>query len=119
MPWVNQEMCSGCGFCVAECPVGAIELEDSGKALIDEQDCIRCAKCHEICPEDAVRHDSERIPLEVAANLEKARGLLRHFDTPEEREAFLIRMSRHFSKQIKVAEQTIERIKVLKGELTS
>ena len=118
MPWVNQEMCIGCGICTAECPVGAIELQDSGKALIDEQECIRCARCHEICPEDAVRHDSEKIPLEIAANLEKTHRLLRHFNTPEEREAFLTRMLRHFDKQIKVAEQTIEKLKTLKGELT-
>lgn len=117
MPWVNQEMCVGCDVCVAECPVGAITLQDSGKAIIDEQECIRCAKCHEICPVDAVRHDSEKIPLEIAANLEKTRSLLKHFHTPEEREAFIGRMIRYFNKQTKVAGQTIEQLKTLKEEL--
>lgn len=117
MPWINQEMCIGCGVCVAECPVGVITLQDSGKAFIDEQECIRCAKCHEICPEDAVRHDSEKIPLEIAANLEKTRNLLKHFNTPEEREALIGRMIQHFNRQTKVAEQTIEQLKTLKGDL--
>ena len=117
MPWVNQEMCVGCGVCVAECPVGAITLQDSGKTFIDEQECIRCAKCHEVCPENAVRHDSERIPLLIAANIFKTRSLLKYFNTPEEREAFIDRMIRHFNKQTKVAEQTIEQLKTLKEEL--
>ena len=117
MPWVKQEMCIGCGFCIAECPVEAITLQYNGKALIDEQECIRCAKCHEICPEDAVRHDSEKIPLEIADNLRKTRILLKHFNTPEEREAFIGRMLRHFKKQIKVADQTIEQLRILKVEL--
>ena len=117
MPWVNQEMCVGCGVCVAECPVGAITMQDSGKALIDDQECVRCAICHEICPTDAVRHDSEKIPVEIAANLDKTRSLLKHFDTPEEQEAFIGRMIRHFKKQSKVAEQTIEQLKTLKMDL--
>lgn len=117
MPWVNQAMCNCCGVCVAECPVGAITMQDSGKALICEQECIRCAKCHEICPVNAVRHDSEKIPVEIAANLDKTRSLLKHFNTTEEQEAFIGRMIRHFNKQTKVAEQTIEQLKTLKGEL--
>jgi len=31
-------------------------------AVIDDEKCIRCGRCHEVCPEEAVRHDSERIP---------------------------------------------------------
>jgi len=28
MPWVNEEMCVGCGVCVDDCPVGAITLKE-------------------------------------------------------------------------------------------
>ena len=68
MPWVKQEMCTGCSICVDECPVGAMSVSD-GKASIDEKNCMRCGRCHDVCPEEAVRHDSERIPQEIEANL--------------------------------------------------
>ena len=117
MPWVNEELCIGCGVCVTECPVGAITMQDSSGALIDEQECIRCAKCHEICPVDAVRHDSEKIPVEITANLNKTRSLLKHFNTTEEQEVFIGRMIRYFKNQSKVAEQTIEKLNTFKMDL--
>jgi len=110
MPWVNQEMCSGCGVCVDECPVGAIRLDGSDVAAIDEAECIRCGRCHDVCPQDAVRHDSERIPQEVTANLEWVRGLLDHFQEPSQRTAFIARMVRFFHKQRKVTERTLAAI---------
>ncbi len=116
MPWVNQEMCAGCGTCVDECPVGAISLQDDGKSLVHEEICIRCGTCHDICPEEAVRHDSERIPQEIAANIEKTRQLLRHFETPAEQRAFIGRMIRYFNKQRKVAEQTIEQLQTIEED---
>ena len=66
MPWIKQDMCTGCSVCVNECPVGAIELTGDGFAEIDEAECIRCGRCHDVCPQEAVRHDGERIPQEVA-----------------------------------------------------
>ncbi|MBW1701801.1 MAG: 4Fe-4S binding protein [Deltaproteobacteria bacterium] len=35
MPWVNKEMCTGCGICIDECTVGAISM-DEDIAFIDE-----------------------------------------------------------------------------------
>ena len=55
MPWINEDMCVGCGVCVDDCPVDAIELKDDQKAFINEDECIRCGRCHEVCPEEAVR----------------------------------------------------------------
>ena len=109
MPWVNRELCEGCGICVDECPVGAIGLEGGG-AAIDEAECIRCGRCHDVCPQDAVRHDSERIPQEVAAKLQWVRRLLDHFQEPSERAAFMARMVRFFNKQKKVTERTLAAI---------
>ena len=64
MPWVDENMCVGCGICVNECPVDAINMEN-GKAVIDMKKCIRCKKCHEICPQKAVKHDSEKSKKET------------------------------------------------------
>ena len=112
MPWVNAEMCTGCGTCVEECPVGAITLgEDT--ARIDDEKCVRCGKCHEVCPVEAVRHDGEHIPQEVEANVQWARTLMNHFKTEQEKAALLERLHRHFNKEMKVLQQTLERLEEL------
>ena len=38
MPWVNEDMCAGCGVCVDDCPVGAITLKDDQKAIVIPRD---------------------------------------------------------------------------------
>lgn len=119
MPWVNEDMCVGCGVCVDDCPVGAITLKDDQKAIINEDECIRCGRCHDVCPHEAVRHDSERIPQEVEANIKKTKGLLKHFETPEEQQAFLERMVRYFKKQQKVASLTVDKITSIKADSAS
>ena len=110
MPWINEDLCVSCGVCVDECPVDAITLNEAQKAIINEDECIRCGRCHDVCPQEAVRHDSERIPQEVEANLEKTKGLFKHFETPQAKQAFLERMVRYFKKEQKVASLTIEKL---------
>lgn len=110
MPWINEDLCVSCGVCVDDCPVGAIALNEDQKACINEEECIRCGQCHDMCPQEAVRHDSERIPQEVEANIEKTKGLFRHFETPQAKQAFLERMVRYFKKEQKVASLTIEKL---------
>ena len=116
MPWINVESCTGCGVCVEECPVDAIALVEE-LAKINDDECIRCGRCHDICPNEAVRHDGEKIPLEIEANLTWTRRLLSHFTTPEERGALVERMKRYFEKQRKVAEQTIQKLESLTDKL--
>ena len=43
MPWVNEEMCLGCGVCVEQCPVEAIFMVEE-IARINEKQCIRCGR---------------------------------------------------------------------------
>jgi len=119
MPWVNEDLCVGCGVCVDDCPVDAITLKEDQKAVINEDECIRCGRCHDVCPQEAVRHDSERIPQEVEANVEKTKSLLKHFETPQEQQAFLERMVRYFKKEEKVAGLTIDKLAAMKADFAN
>ncbi len=110
MPWIDKDKCTGCGICINTCPVGAISMKQ-GKAEVDMEECIRCGKCHDVCPQEAVKHDKEKIPIEVEENIKKTKKLMENFETEEEKKAFLERMIKHFNKEIKVAEKTIEKIK--------
>lgn len=112
MPWIKEDDCVGCGICVRKCPVGAINMVNR-IAAINDTTCIRCGICHEVCPRDAVRHDSERIPLEVEVNIDWVNELLANFKTSDERTAFFDRMKKHFNKEKIVAEKTIEKIEVM------
>jgi electron transfer flavoprotein alpha subunit len=51
---ILPDQCIGCQICVAECPVGAIELNDQGVAEIDPEVCVGCGKCADVCPVGAV-----------------------------------------------------------------
>jgi len=115
MPWIDETLCTGCGVCIAQCPVDAIALEDDNRAEINDSECIRCGRCHDVCPQEAVRHDSERIPQEVAQNLQWVRRLLGHFSQPEEQAAFMQRMVRFFNKEKTVSERTLAAIRGAEG----
>ncbi|MBN1862326.1 MAG: FAD-dependent oxidoreductase [Dehalococcoidales bacterium] len=53
---VNEDLCSGCGVCVAVCPYGASRLDTTGdkiKSAIDDAKCKRCGVCVTVCPSGA------------------------------------------------------------------
>jgi NADPH-dependent glutamate synthase beta subunit-like oxidoreductase/NAD-dependent dihydropyrimidine dehydrogenase PreA subunit len=53
---VNQELCSGCGICVAVCNYDATKLEKRDGRLvstIDDSKCKRCGVCVAACPAEA------------------------------------------------------------------
>lgn len=49
------EACRGClaHHCLDNCPVGAIEIYNK-KAHINQEKCIECGKCHDMCQFDAI-----------------------------------------------------------------
>jgi NADPH-dependent glutamate synthase beta subunit-like oxidoreductase len=53
---VNEDLCSGCGVCVAICPYEASTIEkseDKIRSAIDELKCKRCGVCISACPSNA------------------------------------------------------------------
>jgi 6-hydroxynicotinate reductase len=50
---VNPELCTGCGFCMRDCPVEAVSIVKK-KARIDPAACTHCNVCFKVCPEKAV-----------------------------------------------------------------
>ncbi|SDO88251.1 DUF362 domain-containing protein [Desulforhopalus singaporensis] len=50
---VNTEVCVGCGFCVLDCPTGAVSLKKK-KAVIESVKCTNCNACLRACPENAM-----------------------------------------------------------------
>lgn len=48
------EACTGCGWCVANCPTGAIEMIEGSIHFRDG--CILCTRCFHYCPEHAVQY---------------------------------------------------------------
>lgn len=54
---INIEWCKSCGYCVAQCPRGALsiseELNMAGyhHVLVDERQCIGCGVCYSVCPD--------------------------------------------------------------------
>jgi len=52
-PVINQNICISCGKCVEICPVHAAQRTEK-KIDIDHSKCIRCYCCHEVCPKRAI-----------------------------------------------------------------
>ncbi|MDE6967793.1 MAG: monomeric [FeFe] hydrogenase [Clostridia bacterium] len=54
-----SEGCRGCisHRCVSSCPVQAIRISKTKKAVIDIDKCIECGKCFKACPYNAIREN--------------------------------------------------------------
>jgi len=69
---VNEDICSGCGMCVAICPFGAMELvSKNGKRLAQSTvaQCKGCGVCGATCPSGAISMNHFRNE-EIMAQLE-------------------------------------------------
>ncbi len=54
--FVNEEVCAGCGLCVATCPYGAPALNPrTGKARVNAVLCKGCGACSAACPSKAIQ----------------------------------------------------------------
>jgi NADPH-dependent glutamate synthase beta subunit-like oxidoreductase/NAD-dependent dihydropyrimidine dehydrogenase PreA subunit len=72
---VKQDLCSGCGVCVAVCPYEALQMvsiNDGRKASIDTIKCKRCGLCVSTCPSAAISIEnftSEKFMAEIKTAL--------------------------------------------------
>ncbi|MFA9399188.1 MAG: DUF362 domain-containing protein [Clostridiaceae bacterium] len=57
-PYIDQNICIGCGMCAKNCAHSAITLKDK-KASIDHNKCVGCGRCIGVCPVDAVNPASD------------------------------------------------------------
>ncbi len=54
---IDPETCTGCLACVRECPVGAITGAKKEAQEIDQELCIKCGLCYEVCQFEAVHRE--------------------------------------------------------------
>jgi len=40
--------------CMLACPADAVQLDDRGVALVDDEACTRCGTCEDACPHEAI-----------------------------------------------------------------
>jgi hypothetical protein len=71
-----------------------------------------------LCPEEAVRHDGEKVPADVKANVERTKecmaACVNHFGDVEEGAKCLSRWIKHYDRIIKISEETIKSLESLK-----
>ena len=61
--YINPDKCQACLLCLKECPAGAIQGDKDQVHWIDQEKCIKCGTCYEICSFHAVKKLSgEPIP---------------------------------------------------------
>jgi len=60
--WViNEELCKGCGICIARCPMKVLGVADHltpkgfhPATMLNEEKCTSCAICGRSCPDVAI-----------------------------------------------------------------
>ncbi len=51
---VDEELCVGCGICVEMCPEDVLELKDDICVVVNPDNCIECEACQVNCEYDAI-----------------------------------------------------------------
>lgn len=77
-PQVDVALCTMCGDCAKACTVHALELDKTGRVLLEPSYCVNCGACVAVCAEGALlmsRHDATDlvVPDEKAEERERQR----------------------------------------------
>jgi len=59
---IDQELCNGCGACVAPCAEGAIQMVDGKARVIREELCDGAGFCVGVCPTGALNIETREAP---------------------------------------------------------
>jgi formate hydrogenlyase subunit 6/NADH:ubiquinone oxidoreductase subunit I len=93
--------------------VSAIAEKDENTE-IDMEKCIRCGICHDVCPEQAVRHDSEKAIARIEANVAMTKECMdacaKYLGRAQEKSKCLRRMIKYFKNEKHIAEKTLQKL---------
>ena len=51
---VDQEKCIGCEECIEICPVDVYEMQNEKSVPVNAEECIGCESCVEVCEQGAI-----------------------------------------------------------------
>ena len=51
---VDEEKCIGCGDCVDVCPVDVYEMQNEKSVPVNAEECTGCESCLEACEQEAI-----------------------------------------------------------------
>lgn len=51
---VDEEKCIGCGECVEVCPSDVYEIQDEKSVVVNEEECVGCESCLDVCEQEAI-----------------------------------------------------------------
>lgn len=55
-----KETCTSCGLCVKNCPDNNLILNEGKITIKKNNNCLRCLKCHQVCPQKAIEFTSRK-----------------------------------------------------------
>ena len=52
---IDKSKCVGCGNCHAVCTMGVIYLDEDGKSVVNQDECVECATCYRVLRNEGYR----------------------------------------------------------------